>query len=1494
MKKYILTAIISLLAGTSSVWANATVVVENNQILNERYDVSVRVNKTDNTSVTSQRNIGLGANDEYSFEEGVSSIDLIIELTFKDGYVPSRAVFYYKNGLDATYTPLSNSTSNIIGGVSQSGEKYQVSISPLVNNDQYFIKMVSYEPHGFTITPSTTTDNRIVVAGTIGTDIGPTYTITDNVTNADITSSASTFFTITGNQTATTNGNYDITFTPETGTPYYSSTATQTLYWTRIGKPLTESDIAVNVETATYKGEEYTLADIKSLITVKDGDTPLTEGTDYTVTLASGTYLNATTYNDAITITGTDSYSGTIIKNFTISKKTITTEGITITPSSNNSSIEYDGTAKSPSFTVVDGSYTLIPGTDYELDDEGEYTASTTAVGSYTTKIKGKGNYTGTTTGEYEWAIKKSINNGDGTNTISVTIDPATYKGAAYILAEIKSLITVKDGETKLTEGTDYTVTLTDGTYLNAMRYVGVITIAGAGNYTGTRNVDFTIAPRNISDVTVTGNSKPHTGSEYSTTDISEAITLTYNGATLSKGTGTTDDYSVTVTEGTYKEPGIYTGVITLTARETGAHNFEGTRVLDFIIGDACNIADCEVIATTVYNGSAQTPTAGTTVIIRNPNTNATLTPTTDYTITPATSEGYEYVNAKTYANAITITAAGSTYYGSKTVNYVITPKSVTAEDIVINNSTNFNDETIVPADVVTVTDNGLPTENKSLTKGTDYTIAVSAGYTYHDPGTYANAITITGKGNYTGEVTKDFIISNATDAKNIADGKLLVTSTAIYTGAAQVPSNTTVTVLYDGTELGTSHYDITYAADTYINAQTYSGAITITAKGTSYYGTVTADYVIAQRNMNDAMVQATEVKKMEWTGSALTPVINGGDATTNNINLKLVTTEDDPTTTETNEEVAYSLVSNTHYTYTVEPTPIKEAGAYTITFEGRGNFTGTKQLTVHVVKDLSDPTVQASISLAQGIVILPADDTTPFTANDLVVKDGDITMNSADYTAHIYEDSGCATEVTSISSSDTDLDDKPGMIYYVKLEGKPETDPDAIYINSTDAKQLVVLKPYQTEAMPNKYGETVNVTLHLTEVTSAEAVNASLGNDGSAVIGDTPDAIALTVPGSATYELNNKAGDETAMTITASITGIEAGAFAGCANLKGLDLYHASGITEIANGAFTGCTALRYIDLSSAEDFVPSSLERNVTNAPFSGVPKQALVYLNGTTFTGENYVYKPGTDGDYFCELFKIYDDISGSQTSFSESDGYKWAFENRHNFTAYTVTNTRRLTADKHYTVCLPYNLPLPANVKAYTLEATSSKLFGFKEVTGTTLAMGSNYYPVPYVLIPSVSGELLSTTDAVVQELKEEDMAVKLEANKVVAGSYAMYPNMRYSDGTDAQNAYIMQYNSGSPTWKQITAADAGYAASNKACILPMRAYIKEQTGGGGSRERMGISFTDLDGTTTVYDLDSFHMDEDATTVYDLQGRRLKNDSPVRKGIYMVNGKKVAVH
>ena len=77
-------------------------------------------------------------------------------------------------------------------------------------------------------------------------------------------------------------------------------------------KLLTHADITVgSIAAVTYNGKAH-----KPAVTVKDGSTLLTLGTDYTVSYSSNT--NAGTAN--VTITGQGNYGGSVVKTFTINK----------------------------------------------------------------------------------------------------------------------------------------------------------------------------------------------------------------------------------------------------------------------------------------------------------------------------------------------------------------------------------------------------------------------------------------------------------------------------------------------------------------------------------------------------------------------------------------------------------------------------------------------------------------------------------------------------------------------------------------------------------------------------------------------------------------------------------------------------------------------------------------------------------------------------------------------------------------------------------------------------------------------------------------------------------------------------------------------------------------------------------------------------------------------------------------------------------------------
>ena len=494
------------------------------------------------------------------------------------------------------------------------------------------------------------------------------------------------------------------------------------------------------------------------------------------------------------------------------------------------------------------------------------------------------------------------------------------------------------------------------------------------------------------------------------------------------------------------------------------------------------------------------------------------------------------------------------------------------------------------------------------------------------------------------------------------------------------------------------------------------------------------------------------------------------------------------------------------------------------------------KTVTVYAVPSSMGTLIAEGISLP--LQVIP-DNThlKPSMLKDIEVTDGGKTLVlGVHYTVVVKDKSGSTTYTEDAPITDDG-------IYQAVFQGL------APYYSNSIAKEMPVLFEYNHFAADDAYynGHTSGyqiaepVSIH---VTSGKNLECQVGDKtGTAV---PTDATSATLPGEAVFTFDDK-------TFTLKVVGIEHNAFDGAANL-------------------------RYVEASQIKGFVPETLSREF-DGPFKGLPKQALVYLAGTDIKGENYVYKPGDGDAYYCELFKIYDDLNGSQTGFSGND-YKWAFENPHAFTAYTVENTRMLTVGKHYTTCLPYALAIPSSMKAYTLDATSNQIFGFREVAGTMEAY------TPYVLIPTASGQLLGTTNVVVSAFTATPNTDVTQLNGTTKGNFTMYGTMRYMEGNDAVGKYIMQYGMDhKPTWLSIDEAAAGFNESNRACILSMRAYIKATASPARSYTAV---FTDIDG---VIRTETFTPDEEDTVIYDLQGRRVQNVTHGR--LYIINGKKVMV-
>ena len=269
-------------------------------------------------------------------------------------------------------------------------------------------------------------------------------------------------------------------------------------------------------------------------------------------------------------------------------------------------------------------------------------------------------------------------------------------------------------------------------------------------------------------------------------------------------------------------------------------------------------------------------------------------------------------------------------------------------------------------------------------------------------------------------------------------------------------------------------------------------------------------------------------------------------------------------------------------------------------------------------------------------------------------------------------------------------------------------------------------------------------------------------------------------------------------------------------------------------------------------------------------------------------------GTTGDarFKCQ---VCDFISSSRKAAAEAIdngkamAYSWTHDIPFAFAATNIFNDRQLNAtgannkQQGYTVCLPYELTLPATVEVYTLSASKDDQVGFVKTATNTLAPLT-----PYLIIPSVSGQLLNAPGATVVKTNQTLVDANDVTSSAVSGQkkYTLKGSISYKSGddaaADAANTYfIMQ---GENIWAKIEGGDYANtgASESKACILPLRAYLVTA---GTAPARL---FSFFDETTGIRR--DIVLDPDSTpVVYDLQGRRV--NAPQRGGLYIINGKKM---
>lgn len=225
----------------------------------------------------------------------------------------------------------------------------------------------------------------------------------------------------------------------------------------------------------TYNGKSQ-----KQKPEVKDGNTLLTEGTDYTLVYSKDTTNVGTV---TVTVEGKGNYAGEAKVTYGIMKRQVTLE-------SASASKVYDGTPLFSHDVVVTSAAGFVE------DDVASMTApnSITEVGSITNEIVIKwsndvaaGNYV---VSKEEGVLEVTPKSVTAEGFSVEGLNDVTYNGLAQ-----QQEPTVKDGDKTLTKDKDYTLSFTeDVTNVGTVR----VTVTGKGNYTGSADVAYQILPAKL------------------------------------------------------------------------------------------------------------------------------------------------------------------------------------------------------------------------------------------------------------------------------------------------------------------------------------------------------------------------------------------------------------------------------------------------------------------------------------------------------------------------------------------------------------------------------------------------------------------------------------------------------------------------------------------------------------------------------------------------------------------------------------------------------------------------------------------------------------------------------------------------------------------------------------------------------------------------------------------------------------------------------------
>ena len=740
----------------------------------------------------------------------------------------------------------------------------------------------------------------------------------------------------TGSVTYVSDGEVVNTIVITEGENFKESNYSITKYEGKLSITEVNAEVTVTIkgkkDTVTYDGnphsvEGYEITDISNKLYTKD-DVKFTgeakaEGTEagtYQMNLSETQFSNKNSNFKKVTFVVEDG-------SLTINRKSIDDQNrITVTKPSDS---KYDGEEHRNKPIVKDTKTdrTLVEGTDYELS----YSDDVTNAGKVTVTITGIGNYSGTTTTNYQITKRDVILTSGSASKVydktALTNDTVTVSGDGFVKDE-GATYDVTGSRTKVgtskntftyelksnTKASNYNITKVEGDLVvTAQDGEVVVTITGHSD-----TVDYDGHEKSVQgyDVTITE------GSKYTTSDF------TFNGTAEAKGT----------------EAGTYLMGLNADQFANTNDNYEkvtfivndGSLTINpkSIVPDGPNTPEDEKTGITVtdpedsiYDGNEHIN--GLTVTDSKLNT--TLVEDTDYTLT--------YSGDLINVGTVTITIKGiGNYTGEFTKTYKITPREYT---VTTNTDSKVYDGTALTAGGTV--NNLVDGETVNLTMTGSQTNVGTSDNTYElkFEGTAKAKNYTHGKDSIgTLTVTKKSIVPDGPDTPDEKKTGITVTAPkdSKYDGEEHKNKPTVEDTKTKATLKEGKDYELSYSEDV-VNA----GTVTVTVTGIgNYEGSFEVTYQITKRHVTLTSADAEKV----YDGSALTndTVTVGGDK---------FAKKEGATCNVTGMQIEKGSSKNT-FTYTLNEGTL--AGNYDIeTFEGTLKVTAFENEVVVTIKGNKD-----------------------------------------------------------------------------------------------------------------------------------------------------------------------------------------------------------------------------------------------------------------------------------------------------------------------------------------------------------------------------------------------------------------------------------------------------------------------------------------------------------------------------------------------------------